>query len=319
MAENKADEEPSDKGDKGESSSATQSLAEDDKEDKAEEKSDEKSDAKEEGKEADGDSEASGNATGNASGNDTGNGTDGNNTGYGYGRYGRNWRAPGREDGDYGFDEPASVESHPRYRKEMGRVLGKTRDMKRRVWGYGGYGYYGGGGQGNAYQNGAADDLFEDVESENDKEKEGYYPADDEEEDELFIHDLHNRGYKGYRGVGYPGFTNAYGRRYAGRRGEHRHPQEGLVLPPAEKKEKEDGDKKEEGGDAKPEKAEKEAAAAEDAPAEGENVQLKSKTTKTKKAKGAAKSNKQKEKKTKSSADVWDDIIDTLSDDKDFI
>ena len=45
------------------------------------------------------------------------------------------------------------------------------------------------------------DDLFEEQSSENEKEKEGYYPADDEEEDELFIHDLHKSGYDGYRGT----------------------------------------------------------------------------------------------------------------------
>lgn len=101
-------------------------------------------------------------------------------------------RLPGREDGDFGFDEHESVESHPRYKGEMTRILGKTMEMKKNL--YGGYGYYGSGGQGSAGRDGAADDLFEDVNSENEKEKEGYYPQDDEEEDELFIHDLHRNG-----------------------------------------------------------------------------------------------------------------------------
>jgi len=32
-----------------------------------------------------------------------------------------------------------------------------------------------------------------------DKEKEGIYPNEDEEEDEMFIHDLHRQGYHGYK------------------------------------------------------------------------------------------------------------------------
>jgi len=80
----------------------------------------------------------------------------------------------------------------------MKRVLGKTMEMKKNLYGVG---FYGSGGQGGAYNDGAADDLFEEQSSENEKEKEGYYPADDEEEDELFIHDLHKSGYDGYRGT----------------------------------------------------------------------------------------------------------------------
>jgi len=98
----------------------------------------------------------------------------------------------------------------------MSRVLGKTREMKQH-YGYGGYGYYGNGGQGSAYQDGYSQDLFEDINSENDKEKEGYLPADDEEENEMFIHDLHRMGYQGYRGESYGGYSNVYGRSYTGR------------------------------------------------------------------------------------------------------
>lgn len=67
-------------------------------------------------------------------------------------------RLPGREDGDFGFDEHEWVESHPRYKNEMQRILGKTMEMKKNLYGYGYYGY---GGQGSAGRDGAADDLFE--------------------------------------------------------------------------------------------------------------------------------------------------------------
>lgn len=102
---------------------------------------------------------------------------DGNSTTNGTGKYNKNYlRGPGREDGDFGFDEPERIETHPNYRKEMTRHLGKTKKMKRD------YGYYGYGGHRGADRYGDAADLFEDDSSENDKEKEGYYPADDEEE-----------------------------------------------------------------------------------------------------------------------------------------
>ena len=84
----------------------------------------------------------------------------------------------------------------------MKRILGKTREMKKNMYGYG---YFGGGGQGGAFNDGAAQDLFEETNSENDKEKEGYYPRDEEEEDELFIHDLYRSGLKGQGSVSYQG------------------------------------------------------------------------------------------------------------------
>jgi len=71
----------------------------------------------------------------------------------------------------------------------MSRVLGKTREMKKKS-----FGYYGSGGQGSAGNDAAADDLFEDNDFETMKEKEGYYPQEEEEEDESFIHDLHKDG-----------------------------------------------------------------------------------------------------------------------------
>lgn len=66
-------------------------------------------------------------------GNSTTNGTEGNNsTGNGTNStYRGRWaRGPGREEGDYGFDEPERVEKHKVYKKEMERVLGKTKEMK---------------------------------------------------------------------------------------------------------------------------------------------------------------------------------------------
>jgi hypothetical protein len=115
-----------------------------------------------------------------------------------------------RENGDYGFDEPEKIEKHPVYKKEMEKVLGKTKKMKQK--GYYGYGYYGNGGQGSASWDGSQMDVFEDTESENDKEKEGIYPNEDEEEDEMFIHDLHRHGYGGYKGKDYGAYINAYGK-----------------------------------------------------------------------------------------------------------
>jgi len=139
-----------------------------------------------------------------------GNSTSTNGTSKGYKN--RDWRAPGREDGDFGFDEPEHIEKNPKYRKEMQRILGKTKEMKKN------YGYYGPGGYRNADRYGEASDIFEDNESE--KEKEGYYPSDDEEENEMFIRDLHRHGYDGYRGKTYEGYSNAYGRRYKGSKGK---------------------------------------------------------------------------------------------------
>ena len=46
------------------------------------------------------------------------------------------------------------------------------------------WGYYGYGGSQGADKYGEAGDVFEEENSENEKEKEGYYPADDEEENE---------------------------------------------------------------------------------------------------------------------------------------
>lgn len=194
MAENKKDEEPAEK---------------------AEEKPAEKAD---DAKSKDGDTDAATDdkASGSGSENstdDAGNSTS-NATGKSYNRNYRDWRAPGREDGDFGFDEPEAIETHPRYRKEMTRVLGKTKQMKKN------YGYYGYGGYRGADRYGDAADLFEDDDSESQKEKEGYYPSDDEEEDETFIHDLHRHGYDGYRGRSYDGYYNAYGRRYKGAKGK---------------------------------------------------------------------------------------------------
>lgn len=113
-------------------------------------------------------------------------------------------------EGAYGFDEHENIENHPVYKKEMDKVLGKTKKMKNR--GYGSYGYYGNGGQGSDKFDGAQMDVFEDLESENDKEKEGIYPSEDEEEDEMFIHDLHRKGYHGYKNNDYGYYVNAYGK-----------------------------------------------------------------------------------------------------------
>ena len=159
----------------------------------------------------------------------------------------KNWRAKGREEGDYGFDEPDAVEDNPEYRKQMDRMLGLSRKIGKqpRGWGYPyGYGYgngygkdrcnarnnycRGGGygnhsgyspyGQGHDYNPmGAADDPFEDDEKD-DKEHEGYYPRDGETEDELFLHDLHRYGYEKYkdsdispdRRNNYNGYYNPY-------------------------------------------------------------------------------------------------------------
>lgn len=88
-------------------------------------------------------------------------------------------------------------------------------EMKKNLYGNGYRSY---GGQGEAGQDGSAMDLFEEATSENEKEKEGYYPDDNEEEDEMFIHDLHRKGIQGYLGNSYGG-SNAYGRRFHGASG----------------------------------------------------------------------------------------------------
>jgi hypothetical protein len=201
MAQSEADEEPSEEKEE----EAPKKAEKTEKSEKAEksEKS-EKSDGDEE--------ESAGNSTSSSNNSDS----DSNSTSLN--RYGRYKRAPGREEGDYGFDEPESIEKHPKYKKEMEKILGKTKEMKKRR--YGGYGYYGNGGQGYAYRDSASDDLFDEQNSENDPEKEGYYPREEEEEDELFIHDLHREGINGYRGKSYEGYTNGYGRRiYKGQQG----------------------------------------------------------------------------------------------------
>jgi len=64
-------------------------------------------------------------------------------------------------DGKYGFKENDNIEESPVYRKEMDKVLGKTKKMKQKR-GYYGYGYYGNGGQGSNKYDGAQMDVFED-------------------------------------------------------------------------------------------------------------------------------------------------------------
>ena len=54
---------------------------------------------------------------------------DGNSTSNSTGDY-QFRRGSNREDGDYGFDEPEKIEKHPVYKKEMEKVLGKTKKMK---------------------------------------------------------------------------------------------------------------------------------------------------------------------------------------------
>jgi len=155
----------------------------------------------------------------------------------------RKWRAKGREEGDYGFDEPAAIENHTAYRKKMDQVLGISRGIERKEgWRYPyQYGYYGWknsnryanypyGYSNNSYYNiygygrerynpfGAADDPFQD-DGKDDKEFEGYYPRAHETEDELFVHDLHRFGYERYKdeklpdgGLGWGGYGNPYAR-----------------------------------------------------------------------------------------------------------
>jgi len=155
----------------------------------------------------------------------------------------RKWREKGREEGDYGFDEPAEVENHTAYRKKMDQVLGISRGIERTDgWRYPyQYGYYNWknshryanypyGYSNNSYYNiygygkerynpfGAADDPFLD-DGKDDKEFEGYYPRAHETEDELFVHDLHRFGYEIYKdqkldagAQGYGGYYNPYAR-----------------------------------------------------------------------------------------------------------
>ena len=127
MAQNKEDEEP-----KEESADAAKDKGDKEKKGKkSKEDKEESKDKKEDAKEAEGaEGESDGNST-SKNGSDGNSSDDGNST-LGMNKYGRYERAPGREEGDYGFDEPEDVESHPRYRKEMERVLGKTKEMKKR-------------------------------------------------------------------------------------------------------------------------------------------------------------------------------------------
>ena len=110
---------------------------------------------------------------------------------------------------------PESIEAHPTYKKEMNKVLGKTKELKK---GYRGYGYYGKGGQEGESNDPARYDIFEDEDNESDKEKEGYYPSDDEEDDEQFIHDLHHHGYDGYKNKQYGPQYDAYGKQVRGKK-----------------------------------------------------------------------------------------------------
>lgn len=155
----------------------------------------------------------------------------------------------------------------------------------------------------------------------------------------------HHYGYKGHAGRSYKygGDNYSYSNRYGNvKNGENEDTGEdqGLSEKKDEKKKKpaeeEEKPEKEEGKSE--EKSEEKAEEDEhhghddvqlkdskidpnpdyDAPNDGENIQLKSKNQKVKKAKkSAAKKNKSSLKNVK--GDVWDDIIDTLSDDKDFI
>ena len=90
----------------------------------------------------------------------------------------------------------------------MDKYLGKNKGKGA----YQGLGYYGKGGQGSAKTDGATYDLADD--DENAQEKEGYYPRDDEEDDENFINDLHKHGYPGYAGKTYGARTDAYGKKH---------------------------------------------------------------------------------------------------------
>lgn len=188
-------------------SQSTQSLAEeskgDDSEDAPAEKTEKAEKAEKAEKSADADKDADGDK---ADSNST---KDSNSTSNSTAQVNYMYKS-NREKGDYGFDEPEKIEKHPVYKKEMEKVLGKTKKMKQR--GYYGYGYYGNGGQGSASWDGSNMDIFEDLDSENDKEKEGIYPSEDEEEDEMFIHDLHRNGLGGYKGKDYGAYYNAYGK-----------------------------------------------------------------------------------------------------------
>ena len=109
----------------------------------------------------------------------------------------------------------------------------------------------------------------------------------------MFIHDLHNKGLKGYQSNSYEGYTNAYGRRHHGK-GNREHMERygygkaktlDYDASDGKKEDKAGGDKKksekkEKKEDDKDEKEEKEAETAEEAPKDGENLQLKSKTLK---------------------------------------
>ena len=87
------------------------------------EKSQKLSEKKKEEKADDDDDESAANSSSNSNNTDA----DSNSTESNMNRYGRYKRAPGREEGDYGFDEPEAIENDPKYRKEMDRVLGKTK------------------------------------------------------------------------------------------------------------------------------------------------------------------------------------------------
>lgn len=175
---------------------ATQSLAEEDGEAPKEEEKKEASEGEKAASEDKGESASNGTTDGNSTGNATATGSKG-------------------DKGDFGFEMPESIEASPVYKKEMTKVLGKTKEVKK---GYKGYGYYGNGGQGSAGSDGARYDIFDDDDTENDKEKEGYYPNDEEESDEQFIHDLHHHGYDGYKSKENGPLFNAFGKQVRGKR-----------------------------------------------------------------------------------------------------